>query len=183
MNKQPDVTQKTRNKIIKAFCEMYEVMPIEKIYVKDVIKRAGYNRSTFYQYFTDIYSLLDYVENDILEIIRSRIEESGNNANALIEIFEKKEMSLKALFGNYGSIHFLDRIKNELLPYVEITLQDIQKEYRPYIEEFHIYTTLSLFRLWISRDKDISQEKLFELIHILYNDGYKGILDCIDKIE
>ena len=118
-----------------------------------------------------------------MEIIRSRIEESGNNANALIEIFEKKEMSLKALFGNYGSIHFLDRIKNELLPYVEITLQDIQKEYRPYIEEFHIYTTLSLFRLWISRDKDISQEKLFELIHILYNDGYKGILDCIDKIE
>lgn len=37
MNKQPEVTEKTKNKIVCAFCEMYETIPIEKIYVKDVI--------------------------------------------------------------------------------------------------------------------------------------------------
>lgn len=49
MKKQPEMTDKTRNTIVEAFCEMYEEMPIEKIYVKDVIERAGYNRSTFYK--------------------------------------------------------------------------------------------------------------------------------------
>lgn len=50
MNKQPEVTEKTRNMIIQTFCEMYEQMPVEKIFIKDLMQRAGYNRSTFYQY-------------------------------------------------------------------------------------------------------------------------------------
>lgn len=177
MNKQPEVTEKTKNKIVCAFCEMYETIPIEKIYVKDVIKHAGYNRSTFYQYFEDIYSLRDYVENDILKTIHSQIEESGNNANALVEMFEQKEVYLKALLGSYGSIHFLDRLKNEVLSYIELQLVDVPQQLKPYIEEFHIYTTFSLFRLWISRGKDISQQELFGLVHNLYNGGYERILD------
>lgn len=76
------------------------------------------------------------------------------------------------MFGDYGSIHFLNKLKNELLPYVELPLSNIPEKYREYIEEFHINTTISLFRLWISRDKDITPEELFKLVHILYNNGY-----------
>lgn len=64
MKKQPELTDKTR---------------------KDVMKLAGYNRSTFYQYFEDIYSLRDYVEDDVLKNIKFRFKESGNNANELLQ--------------------------------------------------------------------------------------------------
>ena len=175
MNKQPNITEKTKNTIVRAFCEIYETTPIDKIYVKDVMSVAGYNRSTFYQYFEDIYSLCDFVENDILETIRLRINESGNNENALVEIFEQKEYYLRALLGKYGSIRFLDRLKKEILPHIKLNLDTMSPGIQPYIEEFHIYTTLSLFRLWLSRNKDISQQELFGLIHTLYNSGYRGL--------
>lgn len=72
MRKMPEITEKTKNNIISAFCKLYQEKPIEKIYVKDVIEMAGYNRSTFYQYFNDIYALLDYVEKDVIETISSK---------------------------------------------------------------------------------------------------------------
>lgn len=89
MKKQPEMTEKTRNAIVDTFCAMYEKMPIEKIFVKDVIEQAGYNRSTFYQYFSDIYALLDYVENDVINTIRSKIGEKGNAAKQLMDFFEE----------------------------------------------------------------------------------------------
>lgn len=66
MKKQPQITEKTRQKFVEVFCELYSQKPIEKISVQEIANKSGYNRSTFYQYFTDIYELLDSVENDLL---------------------------------------------------------------------------------------------------------------------
>jgi len=68
MNKQPEITEQTRKNIIMAFCKLYEEKPIEKISVKEIIALAGYNRSTFYEYFTDIYALLKFIEDDVIDI-------------------------------------------------------------------------------------------------------------------
>lgn len=175
MRKQPEVTEKTRNAIVNTFCAMYEKMPIEKIFVKDIIERAGYNRSTFYQYFSDIYALLDYLENDVIETIRQKMDERKNTAEQLMGFFEQKELYLKALLGVYGNIHFIDRLKNEL----NIQPPEVREEIKPYIVECYMAITISLFRLWIARGKDISQEELFQLIHILYHNGYLGLIKKI----
>lgn len=175
MKKNSEVTDRTRNTIIEAFCSMYEEQPIEKIFVKDVIAKAGYNRSTFYQYFTDIYDLLEYVENDVIRMIRDGAGKGKNDAKALKVFFETKELYLKALLGKYGSMHFIDKLKNELKQYMDFSLSDVDEPIQPYVAEFHMYTTISLFRLWIARNKDISQNELFGLIHVLYNKGYNGL--------
>lgn len=176
MKKQPEVTEKTRNAIVDTFCAMYEKMPIEKIFVKDVIEQAGYNRSTFYQYFSDIYALLDYVENNVIETIRSKINEKGNTATQLLDFFEQNELYLKALLGENGNIHFMDRLKKELVQYLDVRLPEVSEQIKPYVMEYHMSTTVSIFRLWITRGKDISKEELFQLIHILYHNGYLGLI-------
>lgn len=66
MKKQPQITEKTKQKFVEVFCELYSQKPIEKISIQEISNKSGYNRSTFYQYFTDIYELLDSVENDLL---------------------------------------------------------------------------------------------------------------------
>ena len=177
MKKQPEVTEKTRNTMIQTFCVMYEQMPVEKIFIKDLMRQAGYNRSTFYQYFMDIYDLRDQVEDEILELMRARKEESGKNVQALIDLFEQKENVLKALFGTYGMVHFLEKLRSEFLLQIESENREVPERYRPYLEEFHIYTSISLFRLWIKRKKDLPKEELFGLIHMLYNKGYIGICE------
>lgn len=76
MNKQPQITEKTRQKFIDVFCELYSQKPVEKISIQEIASRSGYNRSTFYQYFTDIYELLDTVENNLLHDIKAEL--AGN---------------------------------------------------------------------------------------------------------
>lgn len=38
----------------------------EKITVKDITNKAGYNRGTFYEYFTDVYDVLNYIEDSLI---------------------------------------------------------------------------------------------------------------------
>ena len=43
------------------------------------------------------------------------------------------------------------------------------------MNEFHISTSLSLFHLWLNREKDLPPEQLFSLIHTLYTTGIGGV--------
>ena len=58
MKKQPQITAQTKQNLIEAFWSLYCEQRIEKITVKDITNKAGYNRGTFYEYFTDVYAVL-----------------------------------------------------------------------------------------------------------------------------
>ncbi|WP_019913603.1 TetR/AcrR family transcriptional regulator [Paenibacillus sp. HW567] len=176
MNKQPEITDKTRQTFINVFCDLYSHKPIEKISIQEIANKSGYNRSTFYQYFTDIYELLDYVEESILKSINEEMasrELSTHTFQDALQCLENTEeiSVLKALLGDYGSVHFVERLKREI-PFerliVDLPTNDILT---PYLIEFYISTLISLFRLWIRNDKDLSSEELVKLIDSLFANG------------
>ena len=57
MKKQPQITEQTRKTLIKAFLQLNKKTEIQKITINRICKTANFNRSTFYQYFSDIYDL------------------------------------------------------------------------------------------------------------------------------
>ena len=73
MNKQPELTDKTRRGIIDAFWKL--LMNREKLSVISVSKTAGVNRSTFYQYFLDMEDLRDKAEKQMLEDVKKKISQ------------------------------------------------------------------------------------------------------------
>ncbi|MDP4087613.1 MAG: TetR/AcrR family transcriptional regulator [Bacillota bacterium] len=176
MKKQPEITEKTRQTFIDVFCELYSQKPIEKISVKDITSKAGYNRSTFYQYFADIYELLDFVESDLLNYMKRELTNNKASTNPMenaLHCLENNEhiLVLKALLGDYGSIRFLERLKREI-PFDRLGLNFPEyNSLTPYLIEFYISTSLSLFRLWIRQEKDLSSEELFKLVDNLYTNG------------
>lgn len=103
MKKQPEVTDKTRKAIADTFCSLYAQMPIEKISIKEITDMAGYNRATFYRYFTDIYELLNYVENDVLQYAQEEYakheEKERSVVEAAIHLFDAKGDYLNAHWG------------------------------------------------------------------------------------
>ncbi len=175
MKKQPEITEQTRKNIVMAFCKLYEQKPIEKISVKDVITSAGYNRSTFYEYFADIYALLKYIEDDVIDYIKEKMNNETRSPADLLTLFSAKEDYLKVLLGTYGCIHFQDRLKNEFMQIPNESDNSLQ----PYLSEFHMTVSLSMYRLWLKRNKDISLDELSSLIHGLYTNGISGwTTDC-----
>ena len=66
MKKQSKVTAQTKKNLINAFWSLYCEKRIEKITVKEITQKAGYNRGTFYEYFTDIYDVLEQIEESLV---------------------------------------------------------------------------------------------------------------------
>ncbi|OBR65710.1 TetR family transcriptional regulator [Paenibacillus oryzae] len=176
MNKQPEMTDKTRQTFIHVFCDLYCQKPIDKISIKEIANKSGYNRSTFYQYFTDIYELLDCIEGRVLESINEEMasrEFSTHTFQDALQCLENAEdiSVLKALLGDYGSVHFVERLKREIAferLIVDFPTDDVLA---PYIIEFYISTLISMFRLWIRNDKDLSSEELLKLVDSLFANG------------
>ena len=180
MKKQPEITKKTRDKFTSVFCELYSQKPIEKISVQEIAEKSGYNRSTFYEYFADIYELLTFVENDLLSYMKEELNNKDaptNNIQNMMNCFEDTNhiLTLTALLGDYGSIRFLERIKSEI-PLDRLVINIPKDDPRtPYLIEFYISTALSLFRLWIRREKDITIDELSVLLNNLFRNGISSI--------
>ncbi|ETT73328.1 TetR family transcriptional regulator [Paenibacillus sp. FSL R7-277] len=157
MKKQPQITEKTRQRFIEVFCELYSQKPVEKISIQEVSNRSGYNRSTFYQYFTDIYELLDAVESNLLLDIKTELadkELSINSVQDALSCLDKKDIPME---------QYLNLPQNHALT--------------PYFIKFYLTTTLSLFRLWLQRDKDLPPEEFIKLAENLYSRGVSAYTD------
>ena len=177
MKKQPEVTAKTKKAFMDAFCELYIQKPIEKISVQEITNKAGYNRSSFYQHFRDVYDLLDYLEKDVLEFMHQRLHMGIGSIPEIIAVFDEKGFYLNALFGDYGGNRFLEKLKANV-PF-EAHKLDISKDnpISPYLMEFHLSTILSLLRLWYRRQRDMPPVELLGLISCLYSGGISAIND------
>lgn len=180
MNKQPEITDRTRQTFVDAFCMLYTQKPIEKISIQEIAKKAGYNRSTFYQYFLDIDDLLNYTENELIEYICQKREKGIMNdqlfVTHLIDVYSEKSTYIDALLGDFGSNLFLEDLKTKMQSNIyELSLPD-SNPLKPYLVEFHLSSTLSLFRLWLRRKKDLPLDEFLSLVSDLYMGGLSSVL-------
>ena len=86
IKKQPEITEATRKDFVRAFCDLFQERPIEKITVKEISARAGYSRVTFYHYFQDPYDLLKQIEEEFIRNFTTAIS-SNVEANRLLDNF------------------------------------------------------------------------------------------------
>lgn len=101
---------RSRQNLIDAFEIVFRKKPLEKISIKDITDAAGYNRSTFYLYFSDIYELADAYEDSVLKDVSAIVEN-------IVDV--NSELPLSDLIGMMGPAAgaHLDRIYlSSLLP-------------------------------------------------------------------
>lgn len=123
VRKQPEVTAATRQKLIDAFWEQLAEHEISKITVKSITDAAGYNRGTFYQYFSDVPSVAEYEERRLMEGIE-RLNPPGmvkmGRGDLLQSVFvpflEQNADKIALLVQRRGDA-FLARIREELYPF------------------------------------------------------------------
>lgn len=58
------MAQQTKNAIRRAFIQLLNERPLDKISIKDIAEKGAVNRNTFYYYYADIYALVE----DILQL-------------------------------------------------------------------------------------------------------------------
>ncbi|MDQ8693678.1 MULTISPECIES: TetR/AcrR family transcriptional regulator [Streptococcus] len=96
--------EETREFFMEAFLKALREKPLNKISVKELCQRTGYNRSTFYYYFEDVYDLRKQVETNL---IHSIISEISLQPNLTDEKFIKSLITVHKVYGEI--IVFLNR--------------------------------------------------------------------------
>ena len=172
MGQNLEQTYQTRHNIIDAFWSMADSDGIRNISVSAVVKKAGINRSTFYEYFSSVEDLADHVEGSIIDELKQLIGDLyirynfscsyRDLARALAPYYDR----LALLLGEDGDKRFLSKVQREAVALAsEITaVPDPMIEYEiAYIVS--AFTGLLLYREETGRK--IDEDTFTELFHTL----------------
>ena len=125
---------KTKKNIRDAFLKLRAENPPEKIRVTELCKVATINKSTFYKYYQDIYSLSEELENEIFDAIMNNFEDKNSLftdpetfMKGLFLSFKKYEERVRILFSD-SMDHLVDKTEKTLLVYYPWIRENPRKE-------------------------------------------------------
>lgn len=161
MRKQPERTAKTKRALVDAFWTLYEETPIEKITVRQITESAGVYRSTFYEYFSDVYAVREFIEKDILDAYEVLVNKAtGINSldegmALLIDFYSNNAKYLAVLWGPHGDQQFLNNVKRminaKLRSLFSLPFDDPEIDI---LIEMMLSSVISLLNYWyVHRDK------------------------------
>ncbi|MCD7828719.1 MAG: TetR/AcrR family transcriptional regulator [Clostridiales bacterium] len=182
MRKQPEVTERTKQKFVDAFWTLAEDKPISKIAVSELTRIAGYNRSTFYEYFLDTDDLLEYIENKMLDEIKRAIDgipaENKSADNLFKTIFTLMNEKIYLLSGPNGDSGFLSRVRAELVPFMTDCFFPVPENipYFDYLLSYFNAAMFGLLRHWHDKEKNINAEEFSTMLHNLIFSGIGAYL-------
>jgi len=120
MHKQSETSERTRQNLIDAFWSLYTTRRIEKITVREITTKVGYNRGTFYEYFRDVYDVLEQIEAQALPSFEELPpmmdagEVSPVFVASFLSLYQEKFKVYDVLLGDNGDPAFQRKLKNSI---------------------------------------------------------------------
>ena len=176
MRKQPQVTEQTRANLRQAFWELYAEKPVEKISVREITDRAGYNRATFYLYYHDVYELLAEIEDQVLGNIERLVNERllkgdmldfSQHMSLILRLAEKSRDYTRVLLGDHGDPAFTQRLKEIISPLVDrffLPAEPLGEQAERIVREFYLSGIVSVIRTWTAEDRPMPIAQLIQLV-------------------
>jgi len=178
MGKQSESKNITKENLMATFWSLYQKKTIEKITVREVAQLAGYNRSTFYDYFIDIYDILDQLQDALLDYIHvavSKYKSEGFNQEIIEYItntFSAKGEYFSVFLGENRDPNFPGKMKNVIRPiFYEVwglNEDDIQASL---VFEFAISAIIGVLSYWYKTERNMPYEKLLAITKSMMANG------------
>jgi len=187
----------TSRAIMDAFWLLYREKPMEKITVKAICEKAGCNRSTFYEYFTDSYSVLEAIEEELLEYTRHKLTEElpASLARSFPEVrldmetlapvsalYTEKGEYFSVLTGERGDPSFQYKYKRAVKELLTQMLDDPAKKFdlsAGIVAEFTASAIIGAFNCWYPHREEYPVEKYTLLLVNLLT---SGVLPALKKL-
>ncbi|MFZ5352349.1 MAG: TetR/AcrR family transcriptional regulator [Bacillota bacterium] len=180
MKKKSEITAQTKQNLIDAFWALYCEKRIEKITVKEIAQKAGYNRSTFYEYFIDVYAVLEHIEQSLMPALDELppIAFSGKNIGMQLDMFmklyEQNSKYYSVLLGDNGDPSFAGKLKKSTKPLLMQLFLDgcgLDSVELDFVLEYVLSGMIGIMSYWFKLDKVLPAEDLIALIHDFMDNG------------
>lgn len=178
MKHNAEITAQTKKNLMDAFWDLYSKEGIKKTSVREIVGKAGYNRSTFYEYFTDVYEVLNQIEAAILPDIEKHqgvIMEAGVQLpiKHLTEVYSQNKRYFVILLGKNGDPFFQGKIKNAYKALLRPHLQSLGSDdfILECTLEYLVSAFLGVMTYCFTQEENPDIEKMVQLLWNLMNDG------------
>lgn len=189
--KQPK-SELTRTKIADTFLELIKQKKWDRITVKEICNAADITRGTFYQYFNDIYDLMEQIQKKLLDDLTKRYESILNipkksfpwedfvekfdytPPESLITWFrfcnDKKPAIAALLDPEHGDEYFCKKLKNKLNEYISDMMDhdDMKSDaLREYFSKVFLELHFLVARTWVTSENNafLTPYELIQLIN------------------
>ncbi len=182
MRKRIEVTARTKQNLVDAFWSLYEEKKIEKITVSNITHKAGYNRGTFYEYFADVYAVLEHIENslipslDELPPVATPTGSIGMPLEAFFKLYRQNHTYYSVLLGERGDPAFAGKLKKTIKPIIMQVIAEKSNDNGTlkeldYILEYTLSAMIGIMSYWFEQKDPLPDERLYELIYRLMEHG------------
>ncbi|MCD8141711.1 MAG: TetR/AcrR family transcriptional regulator [Clostridiales bacterium] len=178
MRKQPEVTDATREAFVNAFFQLAAQKAINRIAIREITTLAGYNRTTFYRYFGDVYALVEYAEDEFLQGVREAVEARSaegpigedNFFEVIISCFHNSKDRVVILMSEQNRAHFLRKIEENVTGFLYGAHNNMPK--RRIIMDIYFYGIFHAILTNLQSKDALSDADLLDLIQTLFRSWY-----------
>lgn len=180
--------QKTKRNLKDALIYFLKEKSIHQVKVKELTEKAEINRGTFYFHYSDIYELLDELEDDVFTELEKMFDQYDENLSkeinpaSLLDVLffslsEKRDI-IYILLGPNGSRSFSSRIDGWVDYHSRNILQsafpEVEPEYHRLVSAFLIRGVIGTFKTWYETGQNQTHHELAEIIKkIIGNTAHK----------
>ena len=183
--------ERTRQKIINCFWELFRQKSIDKITVSELTSLAQINRSTFYAHFKDVYDVLDQIEEYYLPNGAKFFSQCHNIENKeeiyqnFLKLFDRNYENFSFLLSDQGDPNFVNKLKNCARPVFKQSIPKVYQEHKCFdlTVEFVLSSMISVITYWANHTREITSEELFNHLHELYVHGIPYSLGLKNKVS
>lgn len=183
--------------IQRAFDELLDEKPLEKITVKELAERADIDRKTFYLRYDSIDDLIDSRIQDEAEYIAKILHGAILNKDGSIDVMALYEtLGLELLVRFNGNLGLLghgdtDKLITRMLPALSKAVADddtlsLSEDLGPYFDLFAAYFCgglLSLYNQWVRTESELPLETLAELASSAVTGGLVSITKTAQSLN
>lgn len=178
--------QRTKQLLKESLITLLQTTSITKISVTQLTQMANLNRGTFYLHYNDIYSLLDDLENDIVNNIMSilRKHRSVNTVSCVFPIlydffqYIKENSNIcQTLLKTENHNAFLQKIKNivqeECFSTWDVLFNQRGKRFYPAYYSFVLFGCIGLMEYWIENGMQETPEEIAHIAESIIINGHE----------
>lgn len=186
--------RKTRAMLRDGLASLLEEKSIRDIRVKELVEIVDINRSTFYLHYTDIYDLLEKIEQELMEKIQKAFTKHplGQKENTLLfiadifEILSENRTICKALVGPHGDMAFVIKIENVIgtqaiagiMPHLKETSQ---RELR-YIYAYCLQGCVGLVKDWLLSDASETPQEMSNIMFKMVENSLSSLYENRERL-
>lgn len=186
--------RKTKAQLREGLAHLMLEKSIKEITVKELVDKVDINRSTFYLHYSDIYQMLQKIEEEALENITCMLTDSPVDfsdkestlafTTKFFSILDSDKDLCRALLGPHGDMAFVEQIENLLASTFLKQLPGRFSKDDPDLKYAYAFTLngcVGLIKVWLSQPVQESAAHMAELTCRLIENTTQGYLDILPK--